>query len=83
MFVEADQLVYDKDKNTVSAVGNARIYYQGRTIEADKVIYDRNSGRVYATIGHAKMTATKTATSSMALTSLATFDEGLQRKASS
>ncbi len=54
MFVEADQLVYDKDKNTVSAVGNARIYYQGRTLEADKVIYDRNSGRVYAT-GHAKM----------------------------
>ncbi len=54
MFVEADQLVYDKDKNTVSAVGNARIYYQGRTLEADKIIYDRNSGRVYAT-GHAKM----------------------------
>ena len=54
MFVEADQLVYDKDKNTVSAVGNARIYYQGRTLQADKVIYDRNSGRVYAT-GHAKM----------------------------
>ncbi len=54
MFVEADQLVYDKDRNTVSAVGNARIYYQGRTLEADKVIYYRDIGRVFAE-GHAKM----------------------------
>ncbi len=54
MFVEADQLVYDKDKNTVSAVGNARIYYQGRTLQADRVIYDRNTQRLYAE-GHAKM----------------------------
>lgn len=54
MFVEADQLVYDKDKNTVSAVGNVRIYYQGKTLQADRVIYDRNTGRVYAT-GHAKL----------------------------
>jgi LPS-assembly protein len=54
MFVEADQLVYDKDKNTVSAVGNVRIYYQGKTLQADRVIYDRNNGRLYAT-GHAKL----------------------------
>jgi LPS-assembly protein len=55
MFVEADQLVYDKDKNTVSAVGNARIYYDGRVLEADRITYDRNAGRVYAE-GHAKLT---------------------------
>jgi LPS-assembly protein len=55
MFVEADQLVYNKDKNTVSAEGNARIYYEGRVLEADRIIYDRNSGRVYAE-GHAKLT---------------------------
>ncbi len=54
MFVEADQLVYDKDKNTVSAEGNARIYYQGKVLEADRIVYDRNSGRVYAQ-GHAKL----------------------------
>ncbi|REF84193.1 LPS-assembly protein [Methylovirgula ligni] len=54
MFVEADQLVYDRDKNTVSAVGNARIYYQGRTLQADRVIYNRNTGRVFAE-GHAKL----------------------------
>jgi LPS-assembly protein len=55
MIVEADELVYNKDKNTVSAVGNAQLYYQGRILEADKVIYDRNTKRVYAE-GHAKLT---------------------------
>ncbi|MGH6676375.1 MAG: LptA/OstA family protein, partial [Xanthobacteraceae bacterium] len=55
MLVEADQLVYDKDKNTVSAVGHARLYYEGQVLEADRITYDRNTGRVYAE-GHGKMT---------------------------
>jgi LPS-assembly protein len=55
MIVEANELVFDKDKNTVSAVGNAQLYYQGRILEADRVIYDRNTKRVYAE-GHAKLT---------------------------
>ncbi|WP_084143630.1 LPS-assembly protein LptD [Methylocapsa acidiphila] len=55
MFVEATELRYDSDKNTVSAEGNARVYYQGRVLEADRVIYDRKSGRVYAE-GNAKLT---------------------------
>ena len=55
MFVEADELRYDTEKNIVSAEGNARIYYKGQTLEADRVVYDRNSGRVYAE-GHAKLT---------------------------
>ncbi|MEJ0095341.1 MAG: LPS-assembly protein LptD [Methylocella sp.] len=55
MFVEATELRYDQVKNTVSAVGDARVYYQGRVLEADRVIYDRNTGRVYAE-GHARMT---------------------------
>lgn len=55
MFVEATELRYDSEKNTVSAEGDARVYYQGRVLEADRVIYDRNSGRVYAE-GHAKLT---------------------------
>ena len=55
MFVEADELVNNKDKNTVTAEGNARIYYKGRTLEADRVVYDRNTNRVYAE-GHAKLT---------------------------
>ena len=55
MIVEANELVFDKDKNTVSAVGNAQLYYQGRILEADRVIYDRNTKRVFAE-GHAKLT---------------------------
>jgi LPS-assembly protein len=55
MLVEAAELRYDIDKNTVSAEGNARVYYQGRALEADRIIYNRNSGRVYAE-GHAKFT---------------------------
>ncbi len=55
MLVQANQLVFDKDKNTISAVGDAQIYYQGRILEADRVVYDRNTKRVYAE-GHAKFT---------------------------
>jgi LPS-assembly protein len=55
MFVEADELRYDTEKNIVSAEGNARVYYKDQTLEADRVVYDRNTGRVYAE-GHAKLT---------------------------
>lgn len=55
MVVDARELVYDKDNNTVSAVGEVQILYQGRTIEADKVIYDRAAKRVIA-IGNARIT---------------------------
>ena len=55
MFVEADELRYNTEKNIVSAEGNARIYYKDQTLEADRVVYDRNTGRVYAE-GHAKLT---------------------------
>jgi LPS-assembly protein len=55
MFVEAAELRYDTDKNTVSAEGNARVYYKEKVLEADRVVYNRNTGRVYAE-GHAKLT---------------------------
>ena len=58
MIVEANELVYDKDKNTVSAVGDAQLYYQGRILEADKVIYDRKTKRVFAE-GRVKFTDEK------------------------
>jgi len=57
MFVEATELRYNDEKDTVSAEGNARVYYRGRVLEADRVIYDRKTGRVYAE-GHAKLTET-------------------------
>lgn len=55
MLVESDQLVYDYDNNTVSAVGNVRIYYGQYTLEAEKVTYLKNSGRLIAT-GFVKLT---------------------------
>ena len=55
MIIDADELVYDKDKNIVTANGSVQLFYQGRVLQADRVIYDRNTKRVYAE-GHAKMT---------------------------
>jgi LPS-assembly protein len=55
LVIDADQLVYDKDKNTISAVGSVQLFYQGRVLQADRVTYDRATKRVYAE-GHAKMT---------------------------
>lgn len=55
MLVEADEIVYDRDKNTVSAVGNAHLFYQGRVVEADRVVYNRDNRHVTA-IGNARMT---------------------------
>ncbi len=55
LVIDADELVYDKDKNTISAVGSVQLFYQGRVLQADRVTYDRASKRVYAE-GHAKMT---------------------------
>lgn len=54
LLVEATELVYDNDKNTVSAVGNVELYYQGRTLQADRVLYDRATRRVFAT-GNARI----------------------------
>ncbi len=55
MLIEAKQLVYNNDKNTVEAVGDVQIFYQGRTLEADRVVYNRGTKRVFAE-GNARMT---------------------------
>ena len=55
LVIDADELIYDKDKNTVSAAGSVQLFYQGRVLQADRVVYDRVTKRVYAE-GHAKMT---------------------------
>ena len=55
LLVEAREIVYDEDRNTVSASGDVELSYQGRTLQADRVTYDRNTGRVIAE-GNARMT---------------------------
>lgn len=51
MLVEADQLVYDYDNNTISAVGNVKIYYVGYTLEAEQVIYFKITAKLIANGG--------------------------------
>lgn len=48
MLLEADQLVYNNDNSTVSAVGNVQIAYNGYTLVAQRVTYSRATGRVIA-----------------------------------
>ena len=48
MLLEADHLTYDDDSQTVSAIGNVQIAYDGFTLVARQVTYHRNSGRVIA-----------------------------------
>lgn len=55
MVVDARELVYDRNADKVSAVGDVQILHQGRIIEADRVIYDRKTKRVFAE-GNARIT---------------------------
>jgi LPS-assembly protein len=55
MLVQAAEIRYDYTNNTVSAVGNVQIYYNGSTVEADEVIYDQKSKRLQAR-GNVRMT---------------------------
>lgn len=57
MVVDAKEIVYDRDRDRVTANGNVQIYYQGRVLEADRVTYDRRTKRVYAE-GNARITDT-------------------------
>lgn len=49
MLVEAREIVYDRDKDRVSAVGDVHIHHQGKVLEADKVTFDQKTKRVIAT----------------------------------
>jgi len=55
MLVQATEIRYDYTNNTVSAVGNVQIYYNGSTVEADEVVYDQKTKRLQAR-GNVRMT---------------------------
>ncbi|MGA0530890.1 LPS-assembly protein LptD [Hansschlegelia sp. KR7-227] len=55
MLMEAKELVYDYDREVVTAVGKVDIYYQGRALQADRVAYDQKNNRVKA-MGSVKLT---------------------------
>lgn len=48
MLLEADQLVYSNDNETVEAVGNVQIAYNDYTLVAQRITYSRTTGRVIA-----------------------------------
>jgi len=57
MVVNANEMVYNRDRESVEARGNVQIYYRGRVLQADRVIYNRGNGRVFAE-GRVKITET-------------------------
>ena len=58
MVVEAGSVVYDDKANSVTAAGDAQIYYKGKMLEADHITYFKETGRVLAE-GAVKLTDTE------------------------
>ena len=48
MGFNADQLLYDNDRNVVTAAGNVVVTRESRVLKADTVTWDRKTGRVFA-----------------------------------
>ena len=57
ILLQADQVVYDGDAQTVSAEGHVEIVDQGRILNADKVTYNQKTDQVAAD-GHVSITDT-------------------------
>jgi LPS-assembly protein len=55
ILLQADQIVYDGDSETVKAVGHVEIVDQGRVLLADNVTYDQKNDKVTAN-GHVSVT---------------------------
>jgi LPS-assembly protein len=58
ILLQADEIVYDSDKQLVSAVGHVEISDDERTLLADRVDYDQGSDKVTAS-GHVSITDSK------------------------
>ena len=54
ILLQADEIDYDSEGKTVSAVGHVEIVQQGRTLQAERVDYDQNTDTVTAR-GHVVM----------------------------
>ncbi|WP_338021481.1 LPS-assembly protein LptD [Aquibium microcysteis] len=48
MLLEADNLVYDNDRKTVTAAGDVRIEYDGNRLVARRITYNQQTGRIVA-----------------------------------
>jgi len=54
IYLEADNLTYGENGTTISALGNAKLFYKNYTIEADEISYNQNIDQVVA-IGNITM----------------------------
>lgn len=48
LLLQADELIYDNDAETITALGEVRIDYEGTRLVADRLIYRQQSGRLIA-----------------------------------
>lgn len=48
LLLNADELVYNRDNDSITAVGSVQIYYQGNVLQADSVTFHRKEGRFVA-----------------------------------
>nr|WP_246350082.1 LPS-assembly protein LptD [Bartonella fuyuanensis] len=48
LLLSANELIYNRDENTVSAQGNVQIEYDGNKVTAQKIIYNQKTGRLIA-----------------------------------
>ena len=48
IYLEADNLTYSEDGSTISASGNAKLFYKNYTIQADEISYNQNIDQVVA-----------------------------------
>jgi LPS-assembly protein len=55
LYLDANNLSYDKDRDVVTADGDVVLYYKNRVLQGDHVVYDRKAKRVFAS-GHVKLT---------------------------
>lgn len=55
MVVEAEEMINNRDSNTIIASGKVQIFYKGRLLEADRVTYNQTTQQVLAE-GNAKLT---------------------------
>ena len=55
LYLDADKMSYDKDRDVVTADGGVVLYYKNRVLQGDHVRYDRKAKRVFAS-GHVKLT---------------------------
>lgn len=48
LLLQADELIYDNDAKTISAIGDVRIDYDGTQLVSDRLVYRQQSGRLIA-----------------------------------